>query len=230
MSDNKDGLKGETGGQAHKSSQEKPGAASPEVKPDWMQEVQKGTKAALKDLIYDANDMLEPVAKAMRSLQHKDAGVDALKLAGWAPVDLKLETSPLHKLLENKPVDSYNCKYYVKGYIEGRLPPGDGRREEMDPEYLKSKGYEPVKDHRFQLGDIVMVRTLAGNSAAKYAHVALVEKVAPVTGNILSFIQKPDCEHPVSRCSKAAFDAAYKVDGVNASCEIYRKYDSNGHK
>ena len=186
--------------------------------PDIWQQGRDAAKKALTAL----DDALRPLGDVLRAHDQ-----DVLKGPGWAKVALDKEGPPVHKLLAAKPVDSYNCKYYVKACIEGRLPPGDGRHEEIDANYLNAHGYKQLVKGRFEAGDVVLVVNKSGLSPSVYAHAAFVESVLPGSGNIKTLVQKPDAVHPVMRSDLTAFASAYGVtgsqDGKSNFLIVFRK-------
>lgn len=151
---------------------------------------------------------------------------DPTKGPGWHKVDLSKDSGPfaqLNKLLASKDPGSYNCKYFVKSFIEGRCPDENGHHTEIDQAYLKQHGYELVKTPRYEEGDIVLLRNLDKKHLALYAHAGIVEKTDAVAGRPVSIIQKPDDDHPVSRCTLEAFRRTYGLESGETTAEIYRK-------
>ncbi|MBX9940645.1 MAG: hypothetical protein K2Y32_15400 [Candidatus Obscuribacterales bacterium] len=182
---------------------------------------QQGREVA-KQALTALDDALRPLGSILRA--HDE---DVLKGPGWTNVALDKEGPSVHRLLAAKPADSYNCKYYVKACIEGRLPSGDGRHEEIDASYLSAHGYKQVEKGRFEAGDVVLVVNKTGLSPSVYAHAAFVESVSPGSGNIKTLVQKPDAVHPVMRSDLKAFAAAYGVtgsqDGKSNFLIVFRK-------
>lgn len=156
---------------------------------------------------------------------------DPTKGPGWFKVDLSKDTGPfaaLNKLLAGKDAKDYNCKYYVKTFVEGKCPDENGHHTEIDPTYLKQHGYELVRTPRYKEGDIVLLRNLDKKNIALYAHAAIVEKCDSVAGKPISLLQKPDDDHPVSRSTLDAFRQTYGLQAGSTTAEVYRK--SASHK
>ena len=139
----------------------------------------------------------------------------------WTVVDMKNDSFPPNQILQDTPVTSYNCKYYLKTYIEGRKPDVKSSIDcELEPGYLQKHGLEKTNASAGDLrpGDVVVVKGREG-------HLAGVEHVAIVTrdkqGNLV-LMQKPDSMRRVQDCTLGQFEQAYgKID--SSLIEVYRR-------
>lgn len=175
----------------------------------------------LKPLLEDLDDSLEKLKK-LNPLYKPEPGLSG---PGCHIVDM-LHDKPAktNLLLKDKPIDSYNCKYYVKTYLDGKPPAGDrGRHEELTSQDLTSRGYERTDGKGFfKPGDIILVLPNTGvGTFSPVVHAAVVTEAQP-GGKGVMLTQKPDGEHPVTRTDLAAFCRAYGISSNQCHIEIYR--------
>lgn len=116
-------------------------------------------------------------------------------------VDLKHSsgvTETTDDLLCEKPVDSYNCVYYAKTYIEDAPPLSLNPTMEglPDSKYMRKNGFELVKTQDFKEGDVIFISIPHSGHLTPDVHACIVTKV-DAHHNILKTRQKPDPTHPV---------------------------------
>ncbi len=129
-----------------------------------------------------------------------------------------------NELLKDKATDSYNCKYYVKTFMDGKAPAGDnGRHEELNSTDLTSRGYTKVEGKGFMKpGDIVLVLPNADvRTFSPVVHAAVVTEAGP-GGQGVMLTQKPDGKNPVTRTDLNALCREYGVTANQCHIEIYR--------
>ena len=143
---------------------------------------------------------------------------------GFVDVDLKKEPPSVNQLVEHLPVDSFNCKFYLKAFIEGHIPNDKHPSNCMiEKGYMEKHGYHPETLKNYQDlkdGDIVMVHNPNGVQVDPVEHVAIVKRDA--NGNIY-LIQKTDDIHPVQKCSIQSFVNHFKVTIPSDAVEVYRR-------
>ena len=123
---------------------------------------------------------------------------------GWSIVDQHKEPPATNQILEHKNQHGYNCKYYVKTFIEGHEPVGEKepRNCEIDANYLASKNYKKQDIHgvnELKEGDVVFLKTPYGSlqtSSAIHAAVVMRDK-----DGHLYLIQKPDPDSKIQKCN-----------------------------
>lgn len=175
----------------------------------------------LKPVLEDIDDGLNKLKK-LSPFYKPDAGLVG---PGCHKVDM-LHDKPTktNELLKDKANDSYNCKYYVKTFMDGKAPVGDrGQHEELSSQDLTSRGYEKAEGKGFyKPGDIILVLPNPGVSTlSPVVHAAVVTEVGP-GGKGVMITQKPDGEHPVTRTDLAAFCQFYNITSKQCHIEVYR--------
>lgn len=176
---------------------------------------------SLKPILEDLDDGINELKK-LNPLYKPEPGLVG---PGCYKVDM-LHDKPAktNELLKDKAYDSYNCKYYVKTFMDGKAPVGDrGRHEELSSQDLTSRGYEKTDGKGFyKPGDIILVLPNTGVATfSPVVHAAVVTEAGP-GGKGVMLTQKPDGEHPVTRTDFAAFCRAYGINSNQCHIEIYR--------
>ena len=79
---------------------------------------------------------------------------------GWTNVDMS-KPPHVNQVIEDMPINTYNCKFYLKTFIEGQKP--DGVRNPVDCEiqngYMEKHGYHKAENYQdLKEGDVIMVK------------------------------------------------------------------------
>ena len=114
--------------------------------------------------------------------------------------------------LKDKSMNSFNCHYLAKTFIEGG-PPNESRaaarNEQVTPKYLNEHGYQEVTKGEAKPGDIILVED-TGSPSKYYNHVAIASKV--VDGQISETLQKAHPDGPVLTLNGPQFAGQYMTD------------------
>jgi hypothetical protein len=140
-------------------------------------------------------------------------------------VDLTASSLQVDQLVKGLVAGSYNCFFYAKTFMEGRLhrlepfERAHGEESFADNDYMAREKYGVVASginmnlFKAQIGDLIAVE--GDNTLTPWrpwVHIAVVTSV-DANGKILSTRQKPDPGHCVVDLSLAQFYKVYPVSG-----------------
>lgn len=189
-------------------------------------EVEHNRKEEKGDKHFSLRPALESVDNFLHEAEKKSPFYKPVEsFAGEGIRRLDLSSEPPHevnKLVKNLDPDSYNCKFYVKAFIDGKLP-GKGRQEELSDSDLTNRGYKLQASAAYlKPGDIVLVLPEKGTATfSSVVHAAIVTRVDK--GQPAVLVQKPDGVGHVSESTLDAMGRHYGVTSGKCRLAIYRK-------